>query len=189
MNPYRLAQHMAKHTNERDICQYCSATYTKTGGRLREHIKRHHPDKYVPSTSRMTYGGVPLENTDLITKKPILRKFKCKYCNDGGDGNGIIFGSQLAYTMHLEESHKDLYKFECDLCGNDGNERKKYMSLTSLNYHKKIHHQEKGKGAKCGWCGVKVAHRFYLYGHRKNCKSRPEGATGILAVDEEPDND
>lgn len=189
MNPYRLGQHMAKHTKDRDICQYCSATYTKTGGRLREHIKRHHPDKYTPSTSRLKFGGVPFENSDLIEKKPKLRKFKCKYCcGSGGDDDGVIFDSQLAYTMHLEESHKDLYKFQCDLCGNEGDEKKVYMSLTSLNYHKKIHHQEKGKGVSCGWCGTKVAHRFYLYGHRKNCRSRPEGAIGILAVENNDGN-
>lgn len=177
---------MAKHTKSKQVCEYCSATYRSTSG-LREHIQRFHPDKYV-SVKRLKFAGVPVETLAsvegdqplmslCVRKKQMLHKeVKCKYCD-------AVLPHHLGLKMHLEEIHKDMYKFKCDLC------EKVYMSLASLNLHKKVNHKEKDKKVRCGWCFKLVQHRISLYDHRKRCQKRPKEMEGqvipkIMPVDE-----
>lgn len=86
--------------------------------------------------------------------------FTCKYCS--GIDN---FMNKSLLTRHMMEVHKDLYVNKCDEC------EKSYLSLASLQLHKKINHG--GEKAECQFCQVVVMNRVYLYSHYKSCQKMP----------------
>lgn len=179
---------MSKHAKSKHVCEYCSATYKYTNA-FRDHMRRYHPDKWV-SAKRLKFTGVPVETLASIEgDQPLLsislrkkqikadKEVKCKYCD-------AVLPHPLGLKMHLEEIHKDMYKYNCDLC------ERVYMSVASLNLHKKINHKEKDQKVRCGWCFKLVAHRISLYDHRKRCPKRPKETGGqvvpkIMPVDEQ----
>ncbi|CAL8099528.1 unnamed protein product [Orchesella dallaii] len=161
-NKQLLKKHMSKHSNDTYVCEYCSATYKGPEG-LQVHIRQHHPDKVKP---RGHYTG---PDSGALKKKAPEKKYQCKYCKKA-------VAHRLELKMHLDSQHKDLCIHKCDLCD------KVYMSIASLQLHKKVNHLEQNKAVRCKWCLKKVNHRFYLYAHVQSCKKKPANTREKIAI-------
>ncbi len=89
------------------------------------------------------------------------KQVKCKFCK-------ALLPHNLALKLHLKKRHKKIFKYKCDLC----TERKTFISPSGLRVHIKVHHEEKGRKAKCKYCGKVVAHRLYMHCHLRVCPKR-----------------
>ncbi|ODN02158.1 putative zinc finger protein, partial [Orchesella cincta] len=90
-------------------------------------------------------------------------KFNCKFCDEK-------FSDRLQFNIHLKGAHQDLYVHKCEQCDSS------YLSVASLQLHKRINHTLATAPVHCQFCNKQVASEVYLYSHIKNyCKKKPPG--------------
>lgn len=145
-------------------------------------MKIYHPElavyrKRSDISNLSSVDGKPIpEAPHAFRKVSGDKRFPCKNCE-------ALFTNKLELKLHLENSHKDLFTYQCDMCD------KSYLRQSSLQTHRKINHLESGKKVKCGYCGRTVSHKIYLWTHMKFCQKKPEGiGPAINAVEIEMDD-
>ncbi|CAL8099525.1 unnamed protein product [Orchesella dallaii] len=165
INQSVLKRHMYIHTTEKFMCEHCSATYSHPLA-LNQHIKQNHPDCFTHKKKLYHPAG------GEKPPKPSMMEVKCKYCYK-------ILPHKLGLKHHLESEHRDLYTHKCDLCD------KVYMSVASVQLHRKLNHTETDNTVICKWCLKTVSHTFYMYSHTKHCSKNPANRDLAAANEEE----
>lgn len=158
-----LKIHMMKsHINDKTFtCEECPKKFL-TQNSLAAHIKRTHtndrPFGCSICSKRFTTKDYLSEHSRRVHlgQKP----YSCNECTQ-------TF-SRKEYLMNHERSHKglEIEKFACDKCS------KKFLHISSLNWHKLIHNKER-KVFPCNECGTKLSTKSSLYQHKKIHKGKP----------------
>ncbi|CAL8109923.1 unnamed protein product [Orchesella dallaii] len=147
---HAIESHKIIHNLDRKqefVCEVCGVAYSHKRS-LEQHKVKFHPD----AVGRKVYSK--------LAKGPAKEgHYKCKWCE-------VVFPFKYALVRHIPVAHKDLYNFNCDVCG------KAYISSSSLRLHKEITHADGTTKYSCEYCGKLFPHKHYVVCHYKWCRKK-----------------